>query len=145
VLVVPACTSHIAPLSTPQAMAHGSGWGCCCGPMDVVASLSFHPRSTPRAVACEAGGRWCVVCFHAVSCRSLLSPSPRPAVPPKHPASSGSQQWWVVWLVVLASPSPRCPHHHHCHSTRNPPHEQLLMRLGAGGVSFVAVCGGRQR
>jgi hypothetical protein len=27
------------------------------------------------------------------------------------------------------------------HSTHGPPHEQWLMRLGAGGVSFVAVGG----
>ena len=28
-----------------------------------------------------------------------------------------------------------------CHSTHSPPHEQSLMRLGVGGVSFVAVGG----
>ena len=30
-------------------------------------SSSFHPLSTPQAVACEAGGRWC-----SVSCSPLL-------------------------------------------------------------------------
>jgi hypothetical protein len=32
-----------------------------CGGMVSVSSSSFHPRSTPRAVAREAGGRWYVV------------------------------------------------------------------------------------
>jgi hypothetical protein len=31
--------------------------------------------------------------------------------------------------------------HHHRYSTHNLLHEQLLMRLGVGGVSFVAICG----
>jgi hypothetical protein len=35
---------------------------------------------------------------------SLIGPSPHHflAVPPIHPASKGSQQWWVVWLLHCA-------------------------------------------
>jgi hypothetical protein len=45
---------------------------------------------------------------HAYRCPpsppSLVGPSPRRflAVPPIHPASRGSQQWWVVWLLCCA-------------------------------------------
>ena len=38
---------------------HVEGVGCAHVPM--VSPLSFHPPTTPRAVACEAEGRWCVV------------------------------------------------------------------------------------
>ena len=47
---------------------------CCCSPSPFhscaiiiasLSSLSFHPQSTPQAVACEAGGKWCVIhCCH---------------------------------------------------------------------------------
>ena len=39
-------TSHIAPLSTPRAMAHGSGWGCCCGGLLLVAPPAIYPMSS---------------------------------------------------------------------------------------------------
>ena len=42
--------------------------------------------------------------------------------------------------LVLLSP-PGCCHHSTCY----PPHEQLLMRLGVGGVSFVAVVTQKRR
>jgi hypothetical protein len=45
---------------------------CCCIvsplPLPSLGSpsslLLFHPQSTPRAVACRAGGRWCIVVCH---------------------------------------------------------------------------------
>jgi hypothetical protein len=45
---------------------------------------------------------------------------------PTHPASSDLQWWW--WWC-----HPHPPSHHH-QSTHDPPHEQLLVRLGVGGV-----------
>ena len=74
--------------------------------------LSFHPLSTPWAVAHEAGGRWCVVscllllsCPHCCCCCALI-------------------------VVVLLSLLLLCSHCCHRHSTHYPPHKQLLMRLG---------------
>jgi hypothetical protein len=74
---------------------------CCSSPL--LASLSFHPRPTPRAVAREAGGGWCGVVRRR---------------PPSLPAAR----------------------RRHGHSTRDPPHEQLLVGLGAGGVSPIVWC-----
>jgi len=52
-------------------------------------SLSFHPRSTPQAVACEAGGGWHVVIRHPIPaaprccyCHLLLSLSFHPQSTP---------------------------------------------------------------
>ena len=50
--------------------------------------------------------------------------------PAPSPLPSSSRPALVVIIVVLSS----CRHRHH--STRYPPHEQLLVRLGAGGVVF---------
>jgi hypothetical protein len=60
----------------------------------------------------------------------------------KHTSSSGgcslpSLSLWTCphhHLLSLFPPS----HHHHC-STHDPPHEQLLVRLGVGGVSLITV------
>jgi hypothetical protein len=69
--------------------------------------------------------------------------SPFPCSTPRPPCEQGLAA--VVGgvappLCSLGSPSPRCPR---CsrHSTRVPPHKQLLMGLGAGGVSsLVPLC-----
>ena len=71
-------------------------------------TLSFHPRSTPRAVAREAGGGWCVIHSGLPWCRRRLSSFSLPTAP--------------RWCCCLSS------------SSHLPPHEQLLVRLGAGCV-----------
>ena len=48
-------------------------------------SSSVHPRPTPRAVAREAGGGWCVVSSSPSSWTPLSSPSPPLVVPPSSP------------------------------------------------------------
>jgi hypothetical protein len=122
-------TSHIAPISTPRAMARGNGCGCCCGPTVVMASSSFHPRSTPQAVAREAGaGGVSFVALSPLRCAPCIIP---PAI---HPTSSGS--WgWGGWCVVCGRCwALRC----RCRrSTHDPPHEQLLVRLEVGGVPLL--------
>jgi hypothetical protein len=70
--------------------------------------LSFHIPSTPRAVAREAGGRWCVVrggCHCHCHCRCSPSPSPSSPPPPIHPASRSSQWWFVRVCSSLLSSS----------------------------------------
>jgi len=39
------CITHIAPLSTPQAIACGSGWGCFMGPVSSSPFPLAHPPS----------------------------------------------------------------------------------------------------
>ena len=39
----------------------------------------------------------------------------------------------------LSFPLPTFSSHHHCHSTRDPPHEQWLIGLEAGGVLSIAL------
>jgi hypothetical protein len=70
--------------------------------------------------------------------RVLLSLSPRRSLLPLPPISfdvagyaGGLDAGGVVGLVIQSS-AVRC-------STRDPPHEQLLVRLGADGVSSVAL------
>jgi hypothetical protein len=59
--------------------------------MGFLTTSSITPRSTPRAVAREAGGRCCVSCFIS------LPRWPWELAPPIHPASNGSQrQRWVL-------------------------------------------------
>jgi hypothetical protein len=73
----------------------------------------FHLRSTPQALAHKAGGRWCIGSgWHPVVPLSLCR------IPP--------------------APLPCCALH--CCSTHNPPHEQLLVGLEAGGVLSSVVC-----
>jgi hypothetical protein len=89
--------NSLLPVSTPRAVAHGSGWGCCRG-----------------------GGPQVLVILPS----SLLSSCPhccRPAA-------------LIITIIVVVLG------HCHCHSTHNPPHEQLLVRLGTGGVSSIGCC-----
>ena len=66
---------------------------------------------------------------------SFLSSSRPPHRHRHRPASSSSS----CIVVILHRRRPALPSPPGCcrHSTRYPPHEQLLMRLGAGGVSFL--------
>jgi len=89
--VPPPCPyTDVAPLSTPQAIACGSGWGCFVGRVSspplllplvssrrplIVSPSSFHPPTTSRAVACEAGGGWCVI--------TISSPRTNPRTTPR--------------------------------------------------------------
>ena len=72
---------------------------------------SFCPLSTSRAVACEIGGRWCVVHYRhgALELVVLVAgwgwQSCTPIAPPIHCTSSGSWQW----LGVLSSSVPFHP------------------------------------
>jgi hypothetical protein len=74
------CTSQIAPLSTPQAMAHGSGCRCFCG------WVLHHPLLP-----------------------SLCRPPPLPVAPRSHPVSSclqwsfGVLHWWTWGLSSVSS------------------------------------------
>jgi hypothetical protein len=99
-------TTHVAPLSTPRAIARGSGWGCFMGPVSsspfplacppsrLPSPSSFHPPTTPRAVAHEAGvgGVSAFVALlpttlHCCCCCSFVVVVVPPAI---HPTSSGS-------------------------------------------------------
>jgi hypothetical protein len=78
----PLCThtSHVAPLSTPQAIAHGSGWGCFAGwvslsplpcPPFLHVSLSSHHHLTPLVL--YGGGSTSLVSLSSCIIPSLLS------------------------------------------------------------------------
>jgi hypothetical protein len=70
-------------------MAHGSGCGCCRSGM-----WWASPASTPRAVAREAGGRWCIP---AIICSPLPHHLPIQLLAPAiHPTSSCSWGWGQV-------------------------------------------------
>jgi len=88
-------------------------------PLHIV-SYPFHPQSTPRAVAHEAGGGWCVICCHR-----------------RHLPLSITVPLRIVlcWYHLPSASSPT----HSTHSTHDPPHEQLLVRLEGGGVLFVVI------
>jgi hypothetical protein len=127
--------SSLLPVSTLQAVAHGSGSGCCCGcgcgcgVLDPWGGLSyrphslfiicrrgpsypvFHPQSTPRAVAREAGAG-------GVSSVSFMV-GPHPLRSPVGP----------LFVIPLLFPPVVVPRRSRC-STCDPPHEQLLVRLG---------------
>ena len=81
---------------------------------------SFHPRSTPQAVAREAGGEWWAVHRGAMSLPVL---------------------WWLV--VVPGSSSSSCPLAIAC--TRLPPCEQLPAVAGAGAGLARPGCPGCRR
>jgi hypothetical protein len=141
----PALLFH--PRSTPRAVAREAGRGWCSsslasrsGPFVAVVVLgvlvwfvvvpllllglfslswaSFHPQSTPRAVAREAGCGWCVVAVVFVA---------------------------VVFACSLPSFSSCRFRRFRRRSTHDPPHEQLLVRLGMGGVSRDGRGGGAAR
>ena len=62
--------AYLVPSAIPSSIIISSCSCChhCPALVIVLSSSSFHPLSTLRAVACEAGGRWC-----NVSCLLLLS------------------------------------------------------------------------
>jgi hypothetical protein len=148
--------SVIPPVIHPMSRCSwGWGWMVCRPLHCTLAWSSFHPWSTPRAVAREAGaGGVSFVALSPLHCAPCVIP---PAI---HPTSSGPWGWgWVVchlwpllgpalslslfhpwstpravareagggWCVVVAL----C-RRYRC-STSVPPHKQLLARLGAGG------------
>ena len=67
-------------------------------------SSSFHPRPTPRAVAREAGGRWCVPSSSSSPPRPSSFPRPRPPPVLVPPSSLFPPRCFRV-LVVLPSSS----------------------------------------
>jgi hypothetical protein len=125
-----------------------------CWPFNVQPWCTCHPPdeqllvSVGRVLSCP-------------SSLSLLFTSPTSMI---HPASSWSRhgggcwvvrhRWGVLWpfftggtgvvVIVVSLPFVSPPLHCHRCSTCDPPPEQLLVGLGASGVSFITVggCGG---
>ena len=134
-------SSH--PCSTPQAVAHEAGAGGvfhCHGPPWSLwwsPPCSLSPLPPPHHL-CSI-----VPPFHC--------PSPFPLSPPLFGFFVVVSLLFFCGSVVLCcaslhgwcghcSPPLLSPHSHCCCSTRDPPHEQLLMRLGVGGIwSFIIV------
>ena len=99
--------SSLHPVSTPQAVAHGSSWGCCRGggpqvllvvPCRCCRCCRPHPHCTPfppheQLLVAVVGGAVMVVVL-----RSSLS----------------SLVIIIVIVVVLPSSSSSCPHCRHC-------------------------------
>ena len=120
-LVVVISPSSPLPLVVPPTNHPTSscswGWGWVVLWLVVVVppqslSLPFHQPSTPRAVARGAGGGWCVVVVSPLVGMPGCCPSF-----PIYPLSSSP------FHIPLVYP----PLHR---STHQPPHEQLLVRLG---------------
>jgi hypothetical protein len=108
VIILPRCFHclHHLPSTLRTGARSGGSSGCSS-----LLLLSFHPQSTPRAVAHEVGGRWWVSHRH----RSSFAPPGvviGPLAPPIHPASRCSQlwrgcgSWWNVVVVrgCIAAP-----------------------------------------
>ena len=104
--------SSIYQCNSVYRLAGGSGWGCCRGWLSwaSAASSSFHPQSTPQAVA---RGREVCLCVGvvilppAVFCLVLL-PSPRLAYLPSTPQAAVAAVGGLVPLFLALS-SPVCP------------------------------------
>ena len=122
--VVSPFISVISPLSSPLVIVVSP---CHSPPLSlsipVGGDVAVSTRSALQANARSGGGR--VLGHHH---RSL--PPLRCLSPPVHPASWGSQRWWCRPVPLGCR-----------HSTHYPPHEQLLVRLEAGGVLSVIVVG----
>jgi hypothetical protein len=97
----------------------------------------------PSLSLCPSPSCSTVVVIHLFPSPSTLCPTlPLPISTLRAVAHSGG--WWpshcpplVVVVVVPLTPIPlSCLHH----STRDPPHKQLLVRLEVGGGSFVMGC-----
>jgi hypothetical protein len=111
-------TSCIAPLPPHEqwlmAVVMGA-FAVGCGGLQLP-----HPCPTPRAVAREAGGGWCIV--PTVICPPLPHRSPIQLLAPAiHPTSSCSWGWGrvlcccvVIIIVVSSSSSLLLLCHHHC-------------------------------
>ena len=167
----PPPTPPVVIIVIPSCGLIGASKGLVVPVFPVVSPSSFHPPTTPRAVAHEAGGGWCVV--GSPSSSSCIHGGHGGGGPPSCPGPEGvswgqvgvssmrHRPWWVLsWsrgrvvhpplplLLLLLSHrvvslvrqrgwlclcSPWSPHHR---STHQPPHEQLLVRLGVGGASF---------
>jgi len=172
VIYPPSCLiSPRLPLHPASRCSQRWWWWCSLSPVlpcRLPSPSSFHPPTTPRAVAREAGGRWCVVVVSSPSTNpqppyeqilvgvgvswcsssrlpSLPSSSPLPPVvvsPPscRHLPSLLSSYPLPPTLQAGACSgggggiTPVSLSRRYRWSTRDPPHEQLLVRLGAGGV-----------
>jgi hypothetical protein len=125
---------------------------CCrCHRMALV-----HPQSTQQAVARQHGGGCSVICCcHPRCCHSSLFVV---VVPVCHVCCPHLSLSFVVvchcchsFIVIVCPSIPiiPCPPlffvvcHPSPHSTRSPPHEQLLVRLVAGGGVIVGAGGSR--
>jgi hypothetical protein len=110
---------------------------CCCRPCSLLSSLFVVPVPVCRPVPVRRPrpcSLFIVIPVIVVRCPSSLSPSSSFVVRRRssvHPHSSSTCRLFFV----VCPPSPR--------STRSPPHEQLLVRLGAGGGVVVGAGGGR--
>ena len=99
----PSSLSQLLPISTPQAVAHGSSLGCCCGGAGLIpgsSSLVIPSSSSPHDPPCKQ-----VLAMVVVGAwpPSFLPWSPHFWCTCSHPASSGSQRWfWVLGVVVVS-------------------------------------------
>jgi hypothetical protein len=132
-------TPHVAPLSTPQAMAHGSGWGALDGgchpppPSPCLPTCTLYPPHKQLLAAVVLGaGCWCSWAFSSIVSLAVvvvvvvlwpLSLSYSPGASAFHLTSSGLSAWgWVLYHSLLST-SFLFPLQ--CHrSTHYPPHKQ---------------------
>ena len=110
--VIPA--SVVSPPVAPTARCHHC---CCCSvivPLSSSLLSSFHPQSTPRAVACEAGRGWCCSFVIVVPCSALLFSLFSSSSTRDPPCDQGlTAVWWVLsrlhhpvlFVIVVSSPS----------------------------------------
>jgi hypothetical protein len=148
-----------APLFSLALLSSDSSSSCCrCVWSHSVGPALSHPPSTPRAVAHgSCGGCWLSLVLHSPNChRPSCStrdppydqwlvglgwvPSRSPSSP-RHcwcrhggrPSLPGCRVLSPSFPCTLIFAIPVVPSCHH-RSTHHPPHEQLLVRLEAGGV-----------
>ena len=143
---VPVCPTATRPLDTlfTTSQMFPVAPNRCCSP----SPSSFHPRSTPRAVAREAGGGWCAVRRRRGTAHGWASPygravsilkkeKPRVAVS-EMAGGEGWQRWYPLVLSLSFSSGggdglaaiPSSP-------SLFPPREQLLAAV-VGGAAVVS-------
>ena len=129
--------TDVAPLSTPRAIARGSGWGCFVGRVSsplllpLISSCLVSPSSPPRRHSTHPPPHKQLLVRLGVGGVSSRSPLPAPTCEP--PCEQV--------LAAVCSPSPVISPPSHLPSPslfhHQPPHEQLLVRLEARGASSV--------
>jgi hypothetical protein len=104
VIFPPSCliSPHL-PLHPASRCSQQWWWWCSLSPVlscRLPSPSSFHPPTTPQAVACEAGGRWCVI--------MVSSPSTNPQPPYKQILIGVGVSWCFSSLLpspVISPPS----------------------------------------
>jgi hypothetical protein len=105
--VVPVCPTTTPPLDTlfTTSQMFPIAPNCCHSP----SQSSFHLQTTPWAVACEAGGRWCVICCCCWDMASQLGFSILKKENPCLAVSemAGGKGWYPCRHLVLLPPTCR--------------------------------------